>query len=104
MHVLDYEPMFNPSNHATSPVLPCVLALAEARGIDGREVATALVKGIELQARLRIATGKAGRYRLHTPAVVGVLGAVVAASHLLGFDVEQLQMALGFGGVGDAAA
>lgn len=30
-HVLDYEPMSSPSTYAVSPVLPVVLALAEAR-------------------------------------------------------------------------
>lgn len=95
MHALDYEPMFNPSNHATSPVLPGLLALAETRGLDGRELATALIKGIEMQARLRIATGAIVRFNLHPPGVLGVMGAAVGAAHLLELDAERLQHALG---------
>ena len=32
MHVLDFEPMWNPPNHALSTLLPALLALAEWRG------------------------------------------------------------------------
>lgn len=31
MHVLDWEPMWNPANHSLSTVLPALLALAEAK-------------------------------------------------------------------------
>jgi 2-methylcitrate dehydratase PrpD len=54
MHVLDYEPMSSPATHATSPTLPGLLALAEITQADGRELVTALVKGIEMQGRIRI--------------------------------------------------
>ncbi len=94
MHVLDYEPMSTPPNHATSPVLPGVLALAEKLGADGRTAATALVKGIEMEGRLRFAEGHAGRYVFHTPGVVGPLGSAVAASHMLGLDAQQTGYAI----------
>ena len=35
MHVLDFEPMWTPSNHALSTTLPAILALAETRDGDG---------------------------------------------------------------------
>jgi 2-methylcitrate dehydratase PrpD len=53
MHVLDFEPMWTPSNHALFTTLPAILALAETRGVSGREVITALVKDIELQGWVR---------------------------------------------------
>ncbi len=95
MHVLDYEPMSTPPNHATSPVLPGVLALAEKLGTDGRTAATALIKGIEMEGLLRHAEGHPGHYRFHTPGVVGPMGSAVAASHMLGLDAEQTTYALG---------
>jgi len=95
MHVLDFEPMSTPANHATSPVLPGVLALAEKTGADGRTIATALVKGIEMEARLRVAEGHPGKYRFHTPGVVGPMGSAVAASHMLGLDARQTAYAIG---------
>lgn len=97
MHVLDYEPMWSPPTHATSPTLPPVLALAEKERVSGREVITSFVKACELQGRLRLASRQyePGKLKFHPPGVVGVMGSTVAASHLLGFSVEQLRHALG---------
>ena len=102
-HVLDYEPMWHPPTHPTSPVLPVVLALVEWRGRDGADMLTALVAGFEVQARLLLAVPGAGSglhlpgaaAGLHPPGVVGVMGAAAAASWLLGLDVQQTCMAFG---------
>jgi aconitate decarboxylase len=97
MHVLDFEPMWSPANHALSTTLPAVLALAETTTASGAELVTALVKGIELQGWLRQASRQweAGELLFHPPGVVGPLGAAVAAGHLLGLDAERLRHALG---------
>ncbi|MBI3249627.1 MAG: MmgE/PrpD family protein [Deltaproteobacteria bacterium] len=97
MHVLDYEPMWSPPTHATSPTLPTVLALAEREGCSGREVLAAFVKACEVQGRLRLASHQyePGQLKYHPPGVVGVLGSAVAAAHLLNFSVDQLRNALG---------
>lgn len=97
MHVLDYEPMWSPPNHATSTTLPAVLALAEAIGAGGREVLTALVKGCEVQGRLRVASGQIEPRDLvfHPPGVVGVMSSAAAAGHLLRLDADRLRHALG---------
>jgi aconitate decarboxylase len=97
MHVLDFEPMWSPANHALSTTLAAVLALAEERGANGREVLTALVKGVEMQGWLRQASGQfeARRIRFHPPGAVGPLGAAVAAGHILKLDPERLAHALG---------
>jgi 2-methylcitrate dehydratase PrpD len=97
MHVLDFEPMWNPATHALSPTLPAVLALAEAIGASGRAIVTALVKGIEIQGWIRQASGHT-EYKLHTfhpPGMVGPIGAAVAAGHLLGLDAGRLAHAIG---------
>ena len=97
MHVLDFEPMWSPANHALSTTLAGVLALAEARETNGREVLTALVKGVEMQGWVRQASGQfeARTLRFHPPGAVGPLGAAVAAGHLLGLDADQLANAVG---------
>ncbi|MEW6300341.1 MAG: MmgE/PrpD family protein [Thermodesulfobacteriota bacterium] len=97
MHVLDYEPMWSPPTHATSPTLPVILALAETAAVTGREVITAFVQACELQGRLRLASRQytPGNLTYHPPGVVGVMGAAVAAAHLLALDPHQLQNALG---------
>ena len=97
MHVLDYEPMWSPPTHATSPTLPAILALAETERADGRALITAFVKGCEIQGRIRLASHQhsPAQLKYHPPGVVGVMGSAVAAGHLLGLDQHQLGHALG---------
>ncbi|MBI3514278.1 MAG: MmgE/PrpD family protein [Proteobacteria bacterium] len=97
MHVLDYEPMWSPANHAVSTSLPTVLALAEILPLDGREMISALVKATEIQGWMRQASGlfESRGLSFHPPGMVGPLGAATAAGHLLGFDVGQMRNAIG---------
>jgi aconitate decarboxylase len=97
MHVLDFEPMWSPANHQLSTSLPGILALAEYRDLDGREAATALVKGIEMMGWLREGSGQfdARAIRFHPPGLVGPMGSAVAAGHMMGLTPEQLQAAIG---------
>jgi len=71
--------------------------LAEARGAPGREVLTALVKGIEIQGWLREASGQftPDVLKFHPPGLVGPMGAVAAAGHMLGLDAARLANAFG---------
>ena len=100
MHVLDFEPMWSPANHQLSTQLPAVLALAESRDADGLNVATAMIKGIEVMGWLREASKSThiSALRFHPPGLVGPFGAAVAASHMLGLDAGQLAHALGMAG------
>jgi 2-methylcitrate dehydratase PrpD len=88
MHVLDYEPMWLPPNHATSTTLPPVLALGESIGGGGLEMIVALVRGVEAQGRLRVASRQHEPRDLtfHPPGIVGVIGSAVASAYLLGLD------------------
>ncbi len=97
MHVLDYEPMWNPPTHALSITLPAALALGESLGAGGKEIVTALIKGIEAHGRLRVASRQYEPRGLvfHPPGVAGPVGSAVAASHLLGLGVAQLRNAVG---------
>lgn len=110
LHVLDYEPMWNPANHALSTTLPAVLALAEMiarrhpsaagrppEAAGGSAILNALAIGIETQARLRVASGQRepGGLVFHPPGVVGPLGSAVACGLLLGLDADGLAQAIG---------
>ena len=97
MHVLDFEPMWSPANHALSTTLPAILAIAEQRGIGGSEVLAALVKGVEIQGWLREASGlfEARNVTFHPPGVVGPIGSAVAAGHLMKLDAHRLANAVG---------
>ncbi len=96
MHVLDFEPMSNPSTHAVSPTVPVAFALAVRDGLDGRELLTACAKGFEMQGRLLAAVDhRRESSKFHAPGVVGPFGAAVTAAHLLKLDTVQLNYALG---------
>ena len=96
MHVLDFEPMSSPPTHAVSPTLPAAFALGESTRASGRKIVTACAKGFEMQGRVLLASSHdRGELPFHTPGVVGVMGSVVASSHLLGLDAPQIAHALG---------
>jgi aconitate decarboxylase len=96
MHVLDYEPMWQPATHALSPVLAASLALAEQKELGGRELITSLVRGIEIQGWLREASKSESReLRFHPPGVVGPIGSAIACGTLLGLDRTGMANSLG---------
>lgn len=102
MHVLDYEPMWNPPNHALSTILPGLLALAEFResqgaGPQGAQLMRSLLKGIEAQGRLRLSSGQIEprELTLHPPGVVGPLASAIACGDFLCLDKNQLVSAVG---------
>jgi aconitate decarboxylase len=101
MHVLDFEPMWSPPNHAVSPLLPALLALAEQREnetgtLQGDALLRALAKGIEAQGRLRLSSQQLepAQLSLHPPGVVGPLAAALACADLLGLDLAHATTAL----------
>ena len=94
-HVLDYEVMWHPATHATSPTLPGILALAESRGSTGRDIIAELVTGFEVQGRIRVASADLSLGGFHPPGLVGVMGSAAAGSVMLGLDPQQTRMALG---------
>lgn len=101
MHVLDFEPMWNPPNHALSPLLPAVLALAEQReqegaGPQGLSVLEAIARGVEAQGRLRLSSAQIepATLTLHPPGVVGPLAAALACAAMLGLRGERLAAAV----------
>jgi aconitate decarboxylase len=98
-HALDFDNTFYPLNHPTSPTLPAIFAIAEARKLSGRTVIEALVTAFEVQARLRMAaTGLNTGKGFHKPGTTGTIGATAAAARLLRLDRDQLLMALGTAG------
>lgn len=102
MHVLDYEPMWNPPNHAISPLLPALLALAELRereghGPQGAALLRALAIGIEAQGRLRLSSRQLEPAQLtfHPPGGVGAIAAALGCAALLGLGAREATMAVG---------
>lgn len=94
--VLDFHDTYIPCfMHATSAVLPAVLAEGQARGCSGRQVMVALAIGIEVElacARMLMPTGY---YRGFVPAgLTGGVGAATACALLAELDAERMRNAL----------
>ena len=82
--------------HATAPVIPAVLAVAEELGASGEQLLTAFVVGTEVEGRINYTLGRDHYARgWHTTATYGTFGATAAVCHLLGFDQVQYATAMG---------
>lgn len=95
---LELDDVHRTSNtHPGVTTIPAALALAEARGLSGRDLLTSVVLGYEAQIRVGLAVSPSifvDRTFL-PPGVQGVFGATAAAAKLLGLDVEATAGALG---------
>lgn len=86
------------SLHPGAVVLPCVLALAEARRMSGSAALVAIVAGYEIGIRVGIAAGIAhGISGFHVTGTVGCVASAAAAARLLDLDAERFTHALGIG-------
>lgn len=96
-HVLDFEPMWSPPTHSVSPTVPVAFALAEMNRLTGRQIITAVAKGLEIQGRLQYAGNQfvPEDLKFHPPGVAGVIGSAVVAADLLQLDVMTMQHAIG---------
>jgi 2-methylcitrate dehydratase PrpD len=95
-HALDYDDLHQSlSGHPSVPVLPAALALAERERCSGAALVTALVVGIEVEAKLGRALNP-GLYEVgwHATSVLGVFGAAAAASRLLALSAPRTAQAL----------
>ena len=95
--VLDFHDTYIPCfMHATSAVLPAVLAQAEVGGQSGAEAVAALTLGMEVELAVATMLMPTGYYRGYVPAgLTGGVGAAAACSLLAGLDEERMRNALG---------
>lgn len=95
---LELDDVHRTSNtHPGVTTIPAALALAEARGLSGRDLLTAVVLGYEAQIRVGLAVSPSifvDRTFL-PPGTQGVFGAAAAAAKLLGLDATTTAGALG---------
>jgi 2-methylcitrate dehydratase PrpD len=96
-HVLDFDDThIETAIHPAAPVAPAILALAEHRPVNGRDLMAALVIGIETELRIGLAVTPA-HYRVgwHITGTAGAFGSAAAAGKLLGLSERQMCWALG---------
>lgn len=88
---------------AGSVLVPTINAIAEYKGVSGKEVITALVAGYEIAVRVAKAINPGHRSRgYHTTGTVSCLGAAAAGARLLGCNAEQIAWAIGLAGMQSA--
>lgn len=103
-HLLDMDDAHRDSLTKTgSAITPAVLAVAESRHCNGKQVLEAAVAGYEVMIRLGLAVNPAHRARgFHSTATLGAFGAAVAAGRLLDLAPERMVDALGIAGTQSA--
>ena len=103
-HALDFDDVhFQMMGHPTVPVMPALLALAEARNASGRDVLTAFITGFEAECRIGSSV-LPFHYQQgwHATSTIGRFGAAVACAKLLDLDTERMNYAIGLAGTQSA--
>lgn len=96
-HALDYDDSnLSMEGHPSAPVLPVIIALGSELRSSGKDILEAFILGIEMETKMGRAVNPI-HYEMgwHPTAILGTLGATVAAGKLLQLNPDQFQMALG---------
>ena len=89
----------NTGVHPGATMCMPALAVAQERGIGGRELIAAFVAGAEVMIRIGRATKHNNEGRgFHAPGTTGPFGGAVAVGRLLKFDADKMTNALGIAG------
>lgn len=96
-HVLDYDDThLKTIVHPAGPVASALLAVAEERGVSGKDFLTALIAGVEVECRIANSVYPDHYDRgWHITGTAGVFGAAAAVGKLLG--LTELQMTWAYG-------
>lgn len=101
-HSLDFDDTHLPSVvHPSAPMVPALLAQAEASGASGREFLAALVAAYELNTRLSLAqydpeVGNSVFFErgLHATSIIGAVAAAAGCARLRGLDAGGIANAI----------
>ncbi len=96
-HVLDYDDVMTPMRgHISVAMAPALCALAQSNDATGEQFSTAYLAGFELMAKFaRVMALPHYSRGWHSTSALGVLGATLACSVLLGLSETQTSHALG---------
>jgi 2-methylcitrate dehydratase PrpD len=100
-HAFELDNLTKPDSgsHPGATVFTAALAVAQERGLSGRDLLTAFVAGTESMIRIGHATKHTNEARgFHAPGTTGPFGAAIAAGRLMGFDAAKMTNALGIAG------
>ncbi len=86
----------NSGSHPGATVLSSILALAQDKGVGGRELVTAFVAGSEVMIRIGHATRHSNeKHGYHAPGTTGPFGAAAGSARLLKLDADKTANAIG---------
>jgi 2-methylcitrate dehydratase PrpD len=89
----------NSGTHPSATLFTSALAVAQERGLGGRDLVTAFVAGGEAMYRIGYATKHSNETRgFHAPGTTGPFGAAVAVARLRQFDAAKMTNTLGIAG------
>ncbi len=102
-HVAEQDDVHNGSVfHPATVVFPVALAIAQERGLSGKELLTAAIAGYEVGIRVGEFLGRSHYKVFHTTGTAGTVAAAATAGRLLGLDAATMLHA--FGSAGTTAA
>ena len=98
-HYIEQDDVHNGSVfHPAAVIFPAVLAIAQERGLSGREFMTAAVAGYEAGIRIGEFMGRSHYKVFHTTGTVGTVAAAVAVGRLINLTPEKMLHAIGSAG------
>jgi 2-methylcitrate dehydratase PrpD len=99
-HGMDFDDTHTSATmHPSCVLVPTTLGIGEELGISGKPVLAAAILGYEVSARLcLLAPGEFQRRGFHPTSVLGIFGAVAAASRLYGLSHKETVSAMGIAG------
>lgn len=94
-HTIEFDDIYRDGlYHPGSPVISAVLALAQAKGLDGKGFLRSVVAGYEVSNRMAVAVNPAHYEYWHTTGTIGTFGAAVGAAAVLGLDSDKTAHAI----------
>ncbi|WP_417251762.1 MmgE/PrpD family protein [Castellaniella sp.] len=98
-HMVEQDDVHNGSVfHPAAVVMPPAMALAQAHGLSGQALLTAIVAGYEAGIRIGEFLGRSHYTIFHTTGTAGALASAMAAGKLLQLDAPRMLHALGSAG------
>jgi 2-methylcitrate dehydratase PrpD len=100
-HAFEMDNLTDPDSgsHPGASMFSSGLAVAQERGLGGRELVTAMTAGAEVMIRIgRAANGTLEPRGFHAPGTTGPFGAAVTSGKLMGFDARKMTNAIGIAG------
>jgi len=100
-HAFEQDSLTMPSSgaHPGAALLSSTLAVAQERGLSGRDLLTAFIAGAEAMIRIGRATKHTNETRgFHAPGTTSPFGGAVACGRLLNFEAVKMANAMGIAG------